>query len=80
MFRGCRDAPLAGGGAVKIRLTKKLAESIDGVDLERRRVGDVFEISDSEARLLVAEQWAVWEDLPGESPPLSVETKSSKPL
>jgi hypothetical protein len=44
---------------VQVRLTRKLAEMIDGVDLSRRSVGDVFRLAEPEARLLVAEEWAV---------------------
>jgi hypothetical protein len=44
---------------VQVRLTRKLAEEIDGVDLSGREVGDVFPLPEPEARLLVAEQWAV---------------------
>ena len=43
---------------MKVRLTKKLAEMLDGIDLSGRRVGDVIDLRDSEARLIVAEQWA----------------------
>jgi hypothetical protein len=48
--RGCRQ--------VKVRLTKKLAECIDGVDLANRRVGEVLDLSVEDARLLLAEAWA----------------------
>ena len=44
---------------VRVRLTKKLAEMIDGVDISRRTVGDSFRVSIEDARLLIAEQWAV---------------------
>ena len=44
---------------VQVRLTRKLAEEIDGVDLSQRRVGDEFPLPESQARLLVAERWAV---------------------
>ena len=44
---------------MKVRLTQKLADSIDGVDLVDRRVGDVFDVSEVAARLLLAEGWAV---------------------
>jgi hypothetical protein len=44
---------------VQVRLTRKLAEEIDGVDLSQRQVGDVFPLPEPQARLLVAEQWAV---------------------
>jgi len=41
-----------------IRLTRKLADFLDGVDVSNRRVGDVFELSTFEAHLLIAEGWA----------------------
>ena len=81
MVRDYRDALPAGNGTVRIRLTKKLAESIDGIDLEQRRVGDIFEVSESEGRVLVAEQWAAWEDPPAETEQLSAKaTLPAKPL
>ena len=47
-----------------LRLTRKLAEVIDGVDLTGRAVGDIVKLPASEARLLIAEGWAV-EDMKG---------------
>jgi len=47
---------------MRIRLTRKFAERIDGVDLSRRRVGDVMDLPLHEARTLIAEGWAVPED------------------
>jgi hypothetical protein len=44
---------------MRVRLTRKLAECIDGVDLTGRVVGDVLEVSDRDARCLMAEGWAV---------------------
>jgi hypothetical protein len=41
-----------------VRLTRKLAECIDGVDLSDHRVGEIIDVSPAEARLLLAEQWA----------------------
>jgi hypothetical protein len=43
---------------VKLLLTRKLAECIDGVDLSDRHVGEVIDVPPAEARLLLAEQWA----------------------
>jgi hypothetical protein len=43
---------------MKVQLTKKLAERIDGVDLTGRSVGDVMDLPVDEARILVAEHWA----------------------
>jgi hypothetical protein len=44
---------------MKVRLTKKLAECIDGVALHGHEVGDLLDLQATEARLLVAEQWAI---------------------
>jgi hypothetical protein len=41
-----------------VRLTRKLADFLDGVDVSDRRVGEVFELPTVEAHLLVAERWA----------------------
>jgi hypothetical protein len=43
---------------MRVRLTRKLAEKIDGVDISAHQVGDVFNLSRGEARLLIAEGWA----------------------
>jgi hypothetical protein len=43
---------------MQIRLTRKFAEAIDGIDLSHHAVGDVFNLSSADARLLVAEGWA----------------------
>ena len=44
---------------MRVRLTRKLAERIDGVDLSRSRTGDILDLSPQEAGLLVSEEWAV---------------------
>lgn len=44
---------------MRVRLTRKLAECIDGVDLSSHRVGDVLALSRREAELLIAEGWAL---------------------
>jgi hypothetical protein len=44
---------------MRVLLRRKLAECIDGVDLIGRKVGDVFDLPASEARLLFAEEWAI---------------------
>ena len=43
---------------MKVRLIRKLAERIDGVGLEGACVGDVLDLTEREARLLIAEDWA----------------------
>lgn len=46
---------------MKVRLTRKHAERIDGIDLRNRQVGDVIDMPEPQARLLVLEQWALLE-------------------
>ena len=41
-----------------VKLQRKLAEQLDGVDLSQRRVGDVMDVPPRDARLLIAEGWA----------------------
>jgi hypothetical protein len=43
---------------VRVRLTRKLSETIDGVDLSGAREGDTLELSPREALILIAEGWA----------------------
>jgi hypothetical protein len=51
---------------MRIRLTRKLAEHIDGVDLTRRRVGDLMDVPSHDAQLLMAEGWAHLAEGPGD--------------
>lgn len=44
---------------MRVRLTRKLAQRVDGIDLSNYREGDVLDISKREAQLLMAEGWAV---------------------
>ena len=44
--------------AMWIRLTRKLADWLDGIDVTDRRVGDVFDLPIHDAQLLIAEGWA----------------------
>ena len=43
---------------MKVRLTKKYAERIDGVDLRGRNVGDLLDLSPPDAHVLCREAWA----------------------
>jgi uncharacterized protein YkvS len=45
-------------GALNIRLTKKLAQALNGLDLSKMRVGEVIDLQDPLARMLIAERWA----------------------
>ena len=44
---------------MRVRLTRKLANMVDGMDLSGHDVGDVFELPARDARILIAEGWAV---------------------
>jgi hypothetical protein len=44
--------------AVRVRLTKKLASWLNGLDVSQAKVGDVLELSESEARMMITEGWA----------------------
>jgi hypothetical protein len=46
---------------MRVRLIRKLAERIDGIDLRAYEPGDTLDIARSEARLLIAEGWAARE-------------------
>jgi hypothetical protein len=48
---------------MRVRLTRKLAERINGVDLSGRVPGDILELPDREALSLVTEGWAVLQEL-----------------
>lgn len=43
---------------MRVRLTRKLAEVIDGVDLSGHTVGETFDLPRRDAHLLIAEGWA----------------------
>jgi hypothetical protein len=43
---------------MRIQLTRRYARSIDGIDLSRHGVGDVFDICTADGALLIAEGWA----------------------
>jgi hypothetical protein len=41
-----------------VRLTRKLADMIDGIDLSGYKVGELLQLPVHEAKLLIAERWA----------------------
>jgi hypothetical protein len=53
---------------MKVRLTRKLAQVINGVDLSNHDVGDTLDLPERKGRLLVAEGWAVEERRIGSGP------------
>ena len=46
---------------MRVRLTRKFAERINGVDLSGHQVNEVFDVPPRDARLLFAEEWAIAE-------------------
>jgi hypothetical protein len=44
---------------MKVVLTRKHADRIDGIDLSEYRVGDVLELTLPDAKAIVAEGWAL---------------------
>jgi hypothetical protein len=43
---------------MKVRLTKKLAERLDGIDVAEHRTGDILDLPPRDAKMLVEERWA----------------------
>ena len=46
---------------MKVRLVKKLANVMDGIDVSENCIGDVLDLPAEQARVLVAEEWAIAE-------------------
>lgn len=44
--------------AMFVRLTRKLAEVVNGIDISAYAEGDVIDVSSADAQLLIAERWA----------------------
>ena len=44
---------------MKVVLTRKLADCVDGIDITAYRVGDVLDLPAVEAHTLMAEAWAM---------------------
>jgi hypothetical protein len=43
---------------LRVRLLRKFAERLNGIDLSGHHVGDCLDLSPKDARMLVAEGWA----------------------
>jgi len=43
---------------MKVRLIRKLADQLDGVNVSQRHVGDILDLRPEQARVLMAEGWA----------------------
>jgi hypothetical protein len=49
---------------MRVRLTRKLADRINGIDLAGRSAGDVLNLPDRDALCLLAEGWAAVDERP----------------
>ena len=64
---------------MRVRLTRKLANMIDGVDVRAYSPGDVVDVPPGDARLLIAEEWAIEERRSGTGPAPPVERRQHSP-
>lgn len=55
---GPRHEPIERGGTLAVRLTRKYANMIDGVNIADAHVGDRLELPQHDAEMLIAEGWA----------------------
>ena len=46
---------------MKVRLIRKFADLIDGIDLSRAKAGETLDLPAHDANLLIAEGWAEYE-------------------
>ena len=44
---------------MRVRIVRKLADRVDGIDLTHYGVGEVIELPETDGRLIVAEEWGV---------------------
>jgi hypothetical protein len=49
---------------VRIRLTRKLAGLLNGIDVTNQQVGDIMDLPEKAAAMLIAEVWAEAVDAP----------------
>ena len=52
--------------SLRVRLIRKLAERVNGVDLSKVHVGESLDLPSKDARILIAEGWAELVELPPE--------------
>ena len=60
---------------MKVVLTRKLAQVVDGIDISGYGVGDLLDLPTPEARLLVAERWATPDRREQHGPPPGAERR-----
>jgi hypothetical protein len=50
---------VANNSGMKVRLIRKLAQLMNGVDVSNHEVGDIIDLPPRKGRMLVAEGWAI---------------------
>jgi hypothetical protein len=65
--------------SMRVRLIRKLAEELDGIDLSEYRVGDVITLGEPAAQVLITEGWAIVERRAGGIPPVVAFRRNSDP-
>jgi hypothetical protein len=63
---------------VRVRLTRKFANFIDGIDLRKVKSGDALELSPDEARILIAEGWGRADDSERKHAPKKTKKKKGR--
>jgi len=46
---------------MEVRLMKKLAKQLDGIDVSARQEGDLLDLPPRDAQILIDEGWAIYE-------------------
>ena len=64
---------------MKVRLIRKFAEEIDGIDLSAHRVSDVLDLPRRDAQMLLAEGWAELDARASQRPPPRAEADDTHP-
>ena len=57
---------------MKIRLTHKFSNFINGIDLSKAHEGDTLDLSTRDANMLLAEGWAAPAGFEGKAPPQDI--------
>jgi hypothetical protein len=45
---------------MRVRVVRKLADWVDGIDLSHCTAGDLIDLAERQARIMIAERWAVF--------------------
>jgi hypothetical protein len=45
---------------MRVRVVRKLADWVDGIDLSHCTAGDLIDLAERQARIIIAERWAVF--------------------